>query len=272
MIRIPSLAIAAIVFAATLAGCLRSSVTVIVKKDGSAIVRDSMLFSGFMGMMLLSDDDDDENPFMSDSSLNADAAAYGPDVRVLSKKRIAKGDAAGYTADFLGPDINKLTLFKTRASSKLSLDTTQSMAAPLDSSSRVTFAYRSGELTVYNHTAHRSTQEPVTSDTTQPPPSEEEMRAGLKMMRKMLDGMQMTYRIRVDGKIKKTTAKHVRRNDVTLLDVNVSKLFKAIEKDSKLFERASVYMGKQTPDEALLQLLPKGTATVEFQPIVTISF
>jgi hypothetical protein len=51
MIRIPSLAIAAIVFAATLAGCLRSSVTVIVKKDGSAIVRDSMLFSGFMGMM-----------------------------------------------------------------------------------------------------------------------------------------------------------------------------------------------------------------------------
>lgn len=261
----------ALITALGVSGCLRSSTTVIVRKDGSAIVRDSMLFSGFMGMMMLSDDDDEENPFMSDSSLNADAAAYGPDVKVKSRKRIAKGDAAGYTADFFVPDINKLTLFKTRASSKLSIDTSISMSAPLDSSSSISFSYVSGQLTVHNRSAHKPSTATDTVESLQGQ-SEEETRAGLKMMRKMLDGMHITYRIRIDGKIKSTTAKHRKKSDVTLMDVDVAKLFRAIEKDPKLFEHASTMMGNKSPDEAMLKFLPKGTATVEFQPVVVINF
>lgn len=266
-----SIVLIAVITAVGITGCLRSSTTVIVKKDGSAIVRDSMLFSGFMGMMMLSDDDDEENPFMSDSSLQADAAAYGPGVTVKSRKRIAKGDAAGYTADFVVPDINKLTLFKTRTSSKLAIDTSISMAAPLDSSSSISFSYIPGQLTIHNRSAHRPT---AGADTVEPPQaqSEEETRAGLKMMRKMLDGMQITYRIRIDGKIKRTTAKHARKSDVTLMDVDVAKLFRAIEKDPKLFEHANAMLGTKAPDEALLKFLPKGTATVEFQPVVVINF
>lgn len=120
----------------------------------------------------------------------------------------------------------------------------------------------------------RDEQEEVerSDSTDNEPPTEAEMQMAIEMIKRMFEGTHVICRVRVEGKIKSTTAKYVHRNEVTLMDFNADRFFDAAQRDPSLFERAKKATDGKTMNEQFYELLPEGVAKVEFQPIVVINF
>ena len=231
------LALAALLPALFLAGCLQVDAVVKVKPDGSGTIEQKVMMTPEVvaQMKSMAQAFGGDKPgakgaeIYDEAKLKAQAAEMGEGVTFTSGKKATAADGSeGYTAVFAFTDIAKLKL-KTSpgafgpAGSGMSM---KSKDAP------VTFQFTKGrpaELTIHNErTAKKKDAAPSPEDAAQ--------EALLPMMQQMLKDMRMNVAVEVVGKISETNAQWKEGSRVTLMDMEMNKIladpvkFKAMTK------------------------------------------
>lgn len=257
-----------------LTGCLRSFSLITVNRDGSAVITDTLLFAPRMISMLESMDSGTAASLWSDSTVQADASAFGPGVTVRSIIPLEHQGYKGYVATFDVADITKVTFEKSRASQKLSSPPESGSEAGAQSQTGnkqpLTFSYdKNGNLVINN-----PMQVDDAADSIQKPkPTPEEQRQSLDMMGGFLRGMHMKICVSVNGAIEHTNARHVRGNTITLMEVDFDKLLDTWEQNIELFSTFdSLKDGDTEAIDRELSKYPPGALVVETQPKVTVTF
>jgi hypothetical protein len=310
----------AVVLCLSTTGCLRSLTTLTVHRDGTAHIVDTMLFSPrFLSMVSsfssLGVDEDSTrtktppaDPW-NDSTIAADAAAFGQDVVLERWVPLATGGMRGYVATYRAGDVNTVTLDKNRSNSALDKPNTVSSEAgeyevetdqtqhaeeqmPMDSVAAapqteqtepepdkrqpVTFTYSNGLLTIHNWVPEPQPVQPAQDGQTQADTSgqsSDEMLATLDMMSGFLRGMKVNLKVAVDGPIRSTTAQHVSGNCITIMAVDFDKLLDAWAENPSLFKGFdSMKSGDMQAMQSVMDQYPPGAMVIEFQKEVETRF
>ncbi len=259
-------------------GCLRSSSTVTVHRNGSATITDSMLFAPrFLAMMSSLGEMGDSTEssgltLWSDSTLRADAADFGPTVSLKEWKEIEVDGLKGYVAVYQAPQVADIVLDGNRGANKVQTGEDDPSTDNAEKSDPWRMTYENGILTIVNPpdsaTADAMVAEPVQEQT-----SDEERRQTLDMMAGFLRGMRISVRVVVDGPISQTNATYANASTVTLLYMDFDKLVDVWENDPATFKDfESMQEGNAETLGQLLKAYPPGSLMIETQPVVTVRF
>ncbi len=218
-----------------LSGCLESTTTIAVRKDGSGAVMETTYFGkGLQQMMEQMAGMGAEAGAASPTSTidiekcKARAAQLGEGVRFVSAREAAAPDGRkGQKVVYAFDDITTLGISPDP-------DTPGPGEQPGKEKSRpITFGFEKGSvstLTINMPEAPAKMDEvpiPVDEPAAEPPPAQ------LAQMQQMFDGFRVHIMIKVGGEIKETNATHVHKarasgknQYVTLFDVNIGELMK----------------------------------------------
>ncbi len=208
-----------IAIAATLlSGCFENTVLVDVKKDGSGTIKNTMYMSPQMYQQIAVGEDGqpvEGDPLINDESkANAEAMAtkFGPNVKFVSLEATDKGDWKGAVATYTFDDVTKLTLDLTSAMDDPA-DTTSEPKAPIK------IAFTPGDTAKLSLTMPDVA--PSTEETPAAPELTPEEMQQMQMMAMMLQGMQLSMKLTVDGSITETNASTVDGNTITLFQIDM---------------------------------------------------
>jgi len=228
-----------------LSGCIDIESVVTVKKDGSGTIEESTLVSAqFSAMMAMAASGLGgqqpggagagapamPNVLMTDEQAKAKAAQMGPGVTVQSIEALKSPDGRqGQKVVYAFADISKVKFEPGDMGAAGAAGATGATGAAANTP--VTFALSNGTLTVNNGSAKAATTAPPLPGTpapTAPPtagatpiPSAQEM----AMMKSMFAGMRMALRVKSVSGIASTDATYVDGDTVTLMDIQMDKLF-----------------------------------------------
>lgn len=263
----------ALLLSSMLTGCLQTFTSVIVHRDGSAMIRDSVY---------LTEQIRSEGPVPADSmavlrskldSMARDQAELlGPTVTVKGIRIVNEASPTGWVMEYSVPSINTLRLGRSRT---MKMITSEAMPGSQDESAvkqtdePISFQYSNGLLQIH---IPQSEERPTPPEAPKAQ-SKEEVKLALDMMQTFFAGMHISMTVIVDGPIVQTNATSWKKSTVTLMDVDFDKLIKVWKKKPTLFRSMQ---GTHPTDPAgmqrALKLLPKGTLTVETRPDVSVRF
>lgn len=255
---------------AFLTGCLRTMTTVILKSDGTAIVRDSILLS------MKGSTAEDRPDFLSDSvrkaidSLaTASAGTLGPDARLTNLRLVDQGEYQGWIAEYTVANVNTLRIDQSRLAKMLATRVIEEEEES-GSTAGMTFSYAKNRIVITNVPDLKSDAK----DKKKKKQSKEQLDMALGMMESFLGGMRMTVNVQSEPIIKKTNAKYVSGSTITMYDVNMDKLIAAFRKNRNLMNELEGIesMARQSDFEKALRKLPEHTVTIELQPTITIQW
>ena len=218
--RLPLLAAA---LAVALSGCFHVSSVISVRPDGSATVRDSVAFSGFLALAMAEAQESGEGPGLFDrDQAEARARELGAGVRL---DRFELLDA-GYVAVYAAPDIRAVRY----SAPDLESDSDDDPESPPDPDVELRFLFETGDpatlrvLVQKPPLAKRAASgsggegEGAEDDG----PNVEGLLSGLGST---FGDARMVVSLRVEGEVVETTAAYADGSEVTLFDLPFSALF-----------------------------------------------
>ena len=211
--------------AVALSGCFHLSSVISVRPDGSATVRDSVAFSGFMAVAMAEAREAGEDADLFDRGAAEERArALGDGVRL---ERFETTEA-GYVAVYAAPDI------RTVRYTAPDLETGSSDTTPASSDSEVDFRFlfEPGDPA----TLRVLVQKPTPAKRTEPSPGlggdlpdTEAVLDEMGALSSMFGDARMVVSLRVEGDVVETTADYADGPDVTLFDLSFAALFENAE-------------------------------------------
>jgi len=294
MMRRLTLAIFVIGLGLVSTGCLRTFTSIVVHRDGSATVHDTLLFSPrFLAMMqsmdALSDDEtaskEKTSPW-SDSLIASDTASFGTGVSLKEWHEITVNGMQGYTSTFTVRDVNAMKVDMDRSSRKMKEATSASEAGgegDMEDDDEdevkkdpIRFAYTDGVLTIT--TPPPSPKENPAEDAAEKTQEEKEqeeaeLRQNLDMMSGFMRGIRVGVTVTVDGSIKETNATWRDGNTITLIYLDFDKLLDHWQEDLQSFKDFDAMQeGDMESMKRVMNAVPDGGMKIEVQPTVTIKF
>lgn len=245
---------AAILLAAVLSGCFHVSSVISVRPDGSATVRDSVTFSGFMALALAEAKESGETDEMvSRNHAEARAQRLGEGVRLARFERLD----AGYVAVFDVPDVRTLRY----SAPDLDPDSSEADAAaqPAHPDVALTFLFEDGDPSTLRVIVQKPTSQKA--DPTDPDLAglgdDAEMLGAMGGLGSMFGDARMMVAVQIEGEITETTAAYREGSEITLFDLPFS----------ALFEQAATLgaLAPEAPSDADLFALLDGVEGVRIQ-------
>lgn len=213
--------------------CLQNETTINLNKDGSGtIVEETILGAQMLEMMTQFAQPGQPDPIadmFSDEKAKEKAAKMGEGVEFVKAEMIDGNGKKGARVHYKFADINTLNVSPSSAVESLGPE-----APPAEGEDKkedfVKFKYADGKLTLIT---------PPTDFEDMTMPEEAEQNAEMEeMMTKMMADMRMTLKISFPGGIEKTNATHVDGNTITIVDMQVGKVFAQKEAMKKITETA----------------------------------
>lgn len=224
-------------------GCLRSSMSVLVRKDGTAVVTDTLMLTPSTLKMWEEMAKATKTPLQTllkeqwnDSAMYAEAPKMGPGVTVRSVKFVRTSKGAGYVAIYDAKDIGTLSISKNAFHEHMNASDPSKKSAP----SYIRFTRSGQRITVNNMPL---TPEPRSDSAAAP--SESEIQQQLVMVKKFMKDLEIAIRIVVEPGIASTDATYVQQNTITMIDIPFNKIIARFEKDPSVFR---IMQGIPTPE------------------------
>ncbi|MDP8267191.1 MAG: hypothetical protein P9L97_00560 [Candidatus Tenebribacter davisii] len=214
-----------------LSGCFQIDRLVRVNKDGSGTIEETVLMSQeFIDQISKmsgskSEKESDEFAYHNPDNLKKEASEMGEGVKYVSSKAMKKDGRLGYFVTYSFEDVTKIRMDENPADNMMS---TSGMGKDKE---KMSFGFKKGktaELTI-KFPAKEEPEEKISREKTKV--SDED----IKMMKAMYNGMKISVKVEVDGKIVKTNATWKDKNVITLSEMD----FDVIMKDEKVFQKLS---------------------------------
>ena len=240
----------AALLAVALSGCFHVSSVISVRGDGSATVRDSVAFSGFLALAMAEarENGDDADLFSRDQA-EARARALGADVRLNRFEAME----AGYVAVYSTPDVRTLHY----SAPDLEADSTDTAAASPDPDVALRFLFEDGDPA----TLRVIVQKPPPAKRAEPDPDSGEdspyLNAAVGEMGSMFGDARMVVSLRVEGEVVETTADYADGSEVTLFDLPFWALFENAE--------VLAQIGRDAPSSSVAYEMLDGVEGVRIQ-------
>lgn len=208
--------IGAVAVTLLLSSCFELSAVLTINKDGSGTVEETTLMSAQMKAMMGSAPKSPEGGGEMNMSLlptkekaAEKAKKMGEGVTVESLEEIKSPDGReGAKVIYAFKDVNKL-----------SYEPGDMKEEKKDQA----FAFSNGTLTItQNH--DKKVAKPEVKDDAAPKPTPEQMEQQMAMMKPMMAGMKMSFKIKAADGIASTDATNVDGNTITLMDINFDKV------------------------------------------------
>lgn len=238
--RVPLFGLA-MVCALALSSCMEFGSEISVNKDGSGVIEETMLMGPQLAAMLqglagAEADPDNPNPAAGLAGLLVDekkaaenAKKYGEGVTVQSLEKVALPDGrSGSKVKYAFTDITKVTYQPGDSDAAAQLGAGEVKEKPM------TFGFANGELTI---NIPRDEAEGAGAEKVDPEDAaalEEMDPTEMAMIKAMFTGMRFYMRVKAAGGIASSDATHVDANTVTLMDMQIDKLFSSPENMKKI--------------------------------------
>ncbi|MCF8382021.1 MAG: hypothetical protein K9G39_00270 [Chlorobium sp.] len=230
----------ALLLGSALSGCIRVSTHVTVRPDGGGNVTERVLMNmAFMKTMMNGSGDAKSNMQTASSpdrkALEKSAAAMGDGVRLKSFRHYQEGDFEGYEAVYSFSDINRLKV-SGRPDESLASDSLAKGGTPA-AREPILFRFRKGvpSTLVIVMPEEKSLLEPASkSSTPSKPPTPEQQKLSLAIIREVFKGTRMTLSVGVDGSLVSTNAVCREGSRIILADVDFDRLLGTENQDSAL--------------------------------------
>jgi hypothetical protein len=255
------LSIVSLLTALALTSCFEAETTIHLKKDGSGtLVKELRL-----GKKMLQIPAEDLKKMFSEAEKDARDAAMiakmGEGVTFAKFEPNKDGDAKGWRTTYHFEDINKL-----RVSFDLDMEMEMELADP--DSAKVTendvkpfctFDYNDGVLTITPTPQPKDNAEAAGINRKEPGEQE------LGMMKAMLDGMKVVFKVTMEPGIAETNATHRDGDTITLFDYDVCEVLTDPENTKKLGA-----LDQENPEKNLGLLKNLKGSKAEMKPQVTV--
>ncbi len=267
------LSLAATISALCLTSCLQNETTLHLNKDGSGtLVEETTLGAQMIAMMdqmaAIGGPSGGKNDplagMFSEAKAKARATKLGEGVTLEKNEALHQAGNKGGRATYHFADINKLKISPTDSMKDLSpmgemAPAKQKVSKPID------FKYADGTLSIVMPRPKPKKDQPAANDPDthlhkRDAPSEQE----IGMMKQMMSDMKIGFKIVIESGIAETNATHRDGNTITLIDVEMDKLFENPEVIKKLGT-----VDKKDPAAALD--LMKGIPGVKFEGLEVVT-
>ncbi|HKI79637.1 MAG TPA: hypothetical protein VKA26_13945 [Ignavibacteriaceae bacterium] len=209
-------------------GCLQVDTTVKLNKDGSGTIEEKVMMSSMVVQMMnqfmnsMSDSSGGKKEFklFKEDELRNKASEYGEGVKFVTGKEVSEDGWEGYTAVYSFKDINNLRM-DTNPNKKVELDEGKSEVE----NDYFSFRFKPGNVAelVINRPDVPMKEESETNENNDK--SNQNQPLGDKIV-KMMDGMRIKISLQLQGNIVSTNASYVDSSEVTLVDLDLSKLLR----------------------------------------------
>ena len=238
-------------------GCIDSSITILIKPDGSGTITQTMFMSPAITQMINSmnqGNNSEEGRQKSVIEKQLDPAQYkaqalrmGEGVTFESCKEIKKEDgSSGVEVVFTFNDINKLKITPSPQS-----PVTGNQLPEQPGEDKLMFNFVKGDqsrLTISIPQKKSNNTLPPPAGVTPPEPENNEKPSPeqIQMLKQMFNGFRFRFQIKVEGEIIKSNASYIekgatgKKQIVTLFDMDISKLLNDQEKCNKLFSMGRI--------------------------------
>jgi hypothetical protein len=201
-----------------LSSCLEIKSTIVINKDGTATIEESMLLGAQLAAMAAAgggQGDQLKGLVMDKEKAEARAKKLGEGVTVKSHEEVKTPDGkSGTKVVFAVADLSKLKYLPFEPEQE---------GKPASKTEPMTFALSGSSLTITNPDADKKKE----VDPNKPKKSAEEltqMKAQMAMMKPMFAGMRMAVEVKGAGGIASSDATHLNDGTVSYLDIQFDKL------------------------------------------------
>ncbi len=217
-----------------LTSCFEVSSVLTVNKDGSGIIEETTLLSAQIKAMMATLPKASPDAGAGEGSMKMDilptkakaeekAKKMGAGVALKSFEEVKAPDGReGVKVTYSLSDVSKVNYEPGDMKAKTE-------GAPM-------FGFNDGTLTI--NTPQDSAKKPEEPKSTTPKPSLDEMAQQMAMMKPMLAGMRMSFKVKAANGIASTDATHVEGDTITLMDMNFDKLLEKPDGMKKFAEMA----------------------------------
>ena len=251
--------------------CLQVETTVKVKKDGSGIITEKVLFSeSFIQMVkdfvetFQDSASTEEFSMFDESEIKADAMNFGEGVEYVSYESINNDGWSGYQAIYTFDDISKIRLAPD-PESKVDLGDDEAAPSPED---YYYFSFVKGETAelIIDRPEIEFETNYSEDDTDSAQTSQNDDEIGEEFM-KIMEGMKIDIAVDVDGQIVNTNASYVQGSKVMLFQMDLSEMMKNKEVFNEFKKNEP-----QNIDELKVYLEKLGGLKIQVDKPVTIKF
>jgi hypothetical protein len=265
--RMAALALATVM---ALAGCLDTSVKVIVKPDGSGTIEKTIVVSKTLVEFMKSmgsegDSAAVEQSLLDEKSLKAQATGMGSGVTFLSAVKVSTDKGNGYKATYSFKDITKVKIDQN-PSGDLNLPMGGAGQAEQAPQENITFAFARGSPAVLSIVLPRPTKEDTAkakAKVSQAPQGGAEAQQMMEALKPLYENLRIAVSVEVQGRIVETNAANVKGSAITLVDIDFGKVLS----DDAMFKKLS--SGQQSTLGDTMALL-KNVPGVVFEPAETV--
>lgn len=247
-----------------LAGCFQVDQVITLTPDGSGTIEETFMISrkiaesmaalsGGLGEQPGTADSqktgNSEPSFFKDDEIKKRAEGYGPGVKLIKAERIVNKQFEGYKAVYAFKDINKVRLDQENPGMPKQASK-ESDATPKGTE----FVFKAGKtatLLVKQQKKNAPDTAETTSETASP--TKEAGAEELAMVRQMFDGLRISTKLVIKGKILDSNATHRADATITLAEIDFAKL---LDKPELLAKMAATQPGGQTAAMEMLKQLP----------------
>lgn len=236
-----------ILLAMFLSGCLMVNTKVYLNPDGSGTIEERVLmkdsfvemFQGFMEAFTDSTEEPEKFSLFDEEELREDAEKYGDGVTYESGKEITIEGWQGSIAVYKFDDISKVKL-NPDPEDKVSLGMEETDVEtddePEEENEYLQFKFEEGDLSRLTIIFPEQDFEMDDDEETELDTLQDSGDMGEEILR-LMEGMQISVSIEFDGEITETNATYVEDSEITLLDVDFTKLLENEEKFEELKEK-----------------------------------
>ncbi|HPR17674.1 MAG TPA: hypothetical protein PLD62_05460 [Candidatus Cloacimonadota bacterium] len=208
----------------SLTGCFQTHRLIQVNKDGSGTITETVLIATSLGGAMGGNFN-----YYDQGELQKDAIKYGQDVKYVSSQEKEKADLKGYEVIYSFSDISQV---------KIPSDPTEemmSMGEKSEADDYISFNFKKGktsEITVIFPPEEEDEEFDAEEDEPEEKLTPEEQEEAIDQIKQIYQNMEISTKIRVEGKIADTDADFVQDNEVTLEEI----IFSRILEDEKSLE------------------------------------
>jgi hypothetical protein len=263
-------AVAGVLCALALAGCIDTSTKISVSPDGSGTIEKTLVLSRHLAEIMASmgnkgDPAAIEQGILNEKGLKAEASQMGPGVAFVSAQKITTSKGNGYHVLYSFKDISKLKLNQS-PSADLTVPTGGTSGAAGAAAENLTFTFTRGSpatLTIIAPKPAASTAKPPAG----PAPGSADADKMMATLRPLYSDMRIVVTVEVAGTITATNATYASGSTVTLVDMD----FGTILADDASFKKLSATRaGSITELRSMVKSLPG--VRLDTQDTVRISF
>ncbi|MBN8421677.1 MAG: hypothetical protein J0L73_22365 [Verrucomicrobia bacterium] len=253
--KIPSLLLAAAAF--MLASCIEIKSTVIVSKDGTATIEESVLLGAQLAAMMQGGQGDQLKGLVMDKEKAEERAKkLGEGVTVKSHEEVKTPDGkSGVKVVFAVADLSKLKYVPFEPEQEGKPSTTQPM----------TFALSGSTLTITNPDADKKKG----GDAAKPKKSPEQiamMKSQMAMMKPMFAGMRVAVAVQGANGIASSNAAHLEEGTISYMDIQFDKIMDNADIFTGFMESADVGL---SPEEVAEKFKNVDGLKIEGKKVVT---